>query len=94
LRKLLARRDQFDFFWGGHGSVPLSPDVISQGLDLCDKIIKGVDEAIPGGTRKLREGEIESFYAKQRTDDLSANIAYRKDRIHEAPPFRRFPVNG
>jgi glyoxylase-like metal-dependent hydrolase (beta-lactamase superfamily II) len=89
---LQKRRGDFDYFWGGHGNEPLSPDVILQGIELCDKIISGTDDAVLGGTRRLQSEEVQYFYAKPRMQDLSANIAYRRDRIHEAPLFRRPPV--
>lgn len=93
LLRFQKRVDNIDYFWGGHGNEPLSPNVINQAIELCNKIIDGTDEKVPGGIRQLQSQEIEYFYAKPRTMDLSANIAYRKDRIHEAPAFRHLPVN-
>lgn len=93
LLRFQKRRGDFGYFWGGHGNEPLSPDVIQQGVELCDKILGRKDDVVPGGSRQLQSEEVQYFYAKPRAEDLSANIAYRQDRIEEAPVFRKLPVN-
>jgi glyoxylase-like metal-dependent hydrolase (beta-lactamase superfamily II) len=92
LLSLKKRMGEFDYLWGGHGSKPLSPQVINQAIELCAKIISGTDAAADKGTREIDGVQADFYYAKPRVKDMSANIAYRKDRIMEAPQYRRPPL--
>jgi glyoxylase-like metal-dependent hydrolase (beta-lactamase superfamily II) len=89
LIKLQKRQGEIDYLWGGHGREPLSPGLITQAIGLCDEIMRGTDAAVEGGFR-----DAPYYYAKPRTKDGSANIAYRKDWIQEAPSYRRPPLNS
>jgi glyoxylase-like metal-dependent hydrolase (beta-lactamase superfamily II) len=89
LLRLQKREGDFDYLWGGHGGEALSPRLIAQAIGLCNKILDGADAAVEGGVR-----DAPFYYAKPRARDMSANIAYRKDWIHEAPSYRRPPLNG
>jgi glyoxylase-like metal-dependent hydrolase (beta-lactamase superfamily II) len=93
LLRIQKRRREFVYFWGGHGKEPLSPDVVNQAITLCDAILNGTDEKADGGFRQDGAVQIPYFYAKKRVADHSANIAYRRDWIQAAPPYRRSPVN-
>ncbi|MDR0879006.1 MAG: MBL fold metallo-hydrolase [Treponema sp.] len=93
LLKIQKRRGEFTAFWGGHGREPLSPDVIDQAIILCNAILNGTDEAADSGFRQDGLTQIPYFYARKRTQDNSANIAYHRDWIREAPVYRKPPVN-
>lgn len=74
---------EFDAIYGGHGFGPESPVLVDEAIELCDEIMAGTDEAIPGTGIHGQP----CWYAKEkdehfcRLDGKRANIAYAKDRI-------------
>jgi glyoxylase-like metal-dependent hydrolase (beta-lactamase superfamily II) len=73
---------RFDALYGGHSPAAYSPEIVDEGIELCDEIMRGTDDAEPGGFM-----DIPCFYGKkknerfERSDGKTANIAYRKDAI-------------
>ncbi|GHV70677.1 MBL fold metallo-hydrolase [Spirochaetia bacterium] len=83
------RQPEFDALWGGHGKESLPPRVIDEAIMLCDRILEGGDDAEERGVYRAP-----FYYARGRdkNDGLLANIGYRKDWIHKAPPYRMAPL--
>jgi glyoxylase-like metal-dependent hydrolase (beta-lactamase superfamily II) len=82
LEHLKQFQGRFDALYGGHSPAAYSPDIVDEGIELCGEIIRGTDDAEPGGFMGFS-----CFYGKkknerfERVDGKTANIAYRKDGI-------------
>lgn len=82
LERLKKSRPRFDALYGGHSPTAYSPDIVDEGIELCDEIMGGTDDAEPGAFMGLS-----CFYGKkknerfERVDGKTANIAYRKEAI-------------
>lgn len=82
LERLKTFQPRFDALYGGHSPAAYSPEIVDEGIELCDEIMRGTDDAEPGGFMGLS-----CFYGKktnerfQRADGKTANIAYRKEAV-------------
>lgn len=72
----------FDMMYGGHGEGPVSKALIDEAMELCDEIMTGTDDQVPG--QYIGRS---CFYAKKKDDRFrrldggTANIAYSKEKI-------------
>lgn len=72
----------FDVMYGGHGPFPVPNTIIDEAIELCDEIMSGTDDQIPGESVGRP-----CLYAKrknerfQREDGKLANIAYSRENI-------------
>jgi glyoxylase-like metal-dependent hydrolase (beta-lactamase superfamily II) len=85
------RQGEFDRLWSGHGDEPHNPAVIDEAIVLCDRILEGKDDAEERGFYRAP-----FYYARRqgKDDGMFVNIGYRKDWIHEVPPYRMVPLDG
>lgn len=75
----------FDVMYGGHGMAAVPKSIIDEAIELCDEIMAGTDDAVPGESVGRP-----CLYAKRkddrfrRLDGKLANIAYAKETVFKA----------
>ena len=73
-----------DVLWGGHGGMSVPFSIVPEAIQLCDEILLGTDDAVPGdflGRPALYAKKKDSFF--RRFDGGIANIAYSRDRLRK-----------
>ena len=81
LKRLATFIPAFDKMLGGHGSEPVPPEIINEGIELTRKVIDRTDEKIAGefiGIKCLYGAKAEMY---KRTDGKIFNIAYTEENI-------------
>ena len=66
----------FDIMYGGHGTLP--PEIISDGIYLCDLILKRKDAQIPTTHRGYPQ-----FLARERETKELCNIVYSGEKLYK-----------
>ena len=85
LKRFTRHLDAFDVMYGGHGTQPVDKIIISQAIELCEKILRREDDAIPSEHRgrkqllALRRGP--NFLPE---DGTLCNIQYVETMLHPA----------
>ncbi len=81
-----TRQSEFDVCWGGHGAGSVPNTVIDEGIELCDEILSGTDDAVSADFKGRK-----CYYGKKkgemfnRLDGGVMNIAYSKEMLHKRP---------
>ena len=82
LLHMKAYAGAYDVMWGGHGDESLPEGVVDEAIELCEKILRGEDDAVPeefhGRPALYGARKDEAF---RRLDGKVANIAYIKDKL-------------
>lgn len=88
LLKLYSMRDEFDTLYNGHDIQPL--EIISEGIELCDKILSKQDAHIEtdslGGTAFVAAERFPGTC--DRVDGKRFNAVYRDEWIYEGKPSK------
>ncbi len=82
LLRLNAFADACDVLWGGHGGMSVPFSIVPDAIRLCDEILAGKDDAVPGdflGRPALYARKKDEHF--RRFDGGIANIAYSRDRL-------------
>ena len=85
LRHFKTYRSDFDVMYGGHGFGAVPNSIIDDGIQLCEDILAGRDDAIEtaniGGAAWLALERDQNFAPRRGL----CNIVYRKDMLHKRP---------
>lgn len=77
---------KFDVCWGGHGAGCVPATIIDEGIQLCDEILAGTDDAV-----KTEYTGRPCIYAKKKDDHFRRldggviNIAYSPEMLYRRP---------
>ena len=79
-----TKQGDFDVCWGGHGASSVPNTVIDEGIELCDEILAGTDDAVEtdytGRPCIYARKKGERF---NRLDGGVMNIAYSREMLHK-----------
>ena len=85
LERFTRHLDAFDVMYGGHGTHPVDKIIISQAIELCDKILRREDDAIESehrGRKQLLALRRGPNYLPE--NGMLCNIQYTEEMLHPA----------